>query len=103
MCSSDLAATAVGATYLGGGFDTPEDEPVDVLDRDSQGNVITGSTLLAANRDKYMIPGLNPAPITYGAPKTAYQSYRDQYNPSNQTILVASPTTSGHYQRVAPG
>jgi len=87
-----LAATAVGATYLGGGFDTPEDEPVDVLDRDSQGNVITGSTLLAANRDKYMIPGLNPAPITYGAPKTAYQSYLDQYKPNNAPIIEKSTT-----------
>lgn len=84
-------------------FETPEDEPVDVLDRDSQGNVITGSTLLADNRDKYIIPGLNPAPITYGAPKTAYQSYRDQYNPSNQTFLAASPTIGGPFQRVAQG
>lgn len=84
-------------------FETPEDEPVDVVDRDSQGNVITGSTLLADNRDKYIIPGLNPAPITYGAPKTAYQSYRDQYNPSNQTFLSASPTIGGPFQRVAQG
>ena len=84
-------------------FETPEDEPIDVVDRDSQGNVITGSTLLAANRDKYMIPGLNPAPITYGSPKTPYQDYRDQYNPSNQTFLAASPTINSPFQRVAQG
>ena len=98
-----VAGLTLGATYLGGGFETPEDEPVDVLDRDSQGNLITGATLLAANRDKYMIPGLNPATITYGAPKTAYQSYRDQYNPSNQTFASASPTIGGPFQRVAQG
>ena len=95
-----VAGLTLGATYLGGGFETPEDEPVDVLDRDSQGNLITGATLLAANRDKYMIPGLNPATITYGAPKTAYQSYRGQYNP---TFASASPTIGGPFQRVAQG
>ncbi|MAO22006.1 MAG: hypothetical protein CMJ25_14765 [Phycisphaerae bacterium] len=87
-----LAATGVGAMYLSGGFDTPEDEPVDVLDRDSEGNLITGSTLLAANPDKYMIPGLNPAPITYGSPKTPYQSYLDQYKPNNAPIIEKSTT-----------
>lgn len=84
-------------------FETPEDEPVDVLDRDSEGNLITGSTLLAANPDKYMIPGLNTANITYGSPKTVYQSYRDQYTPSNQTFASASPTIGGPFQRVAQG
>jgi len=87
-----LAATGIGAMYLGGGFDTPEDEPVDVLDRDSEGNLITGSTLLASNPDKYMIPGLNTATITYGSPKTLYQSYRDQYKPSNAPIIEKSTT-----------
>ena len=95
-----VAGLTLGATYLGGGFDTPEEEPVDILDRDSQGNVITGATLIANDPDKYMIPGLNTATITYGAPKTAYQSYLDQYNP---TYASASPTIGGPFQRVAQG
>jgi len=82
-------------------FETPEDEPADVLDRDSQGNVITGATLFANNEDDYRIPGLNTANITYGSPKTLYQSYRDQYKPSNQTFASASPTIGGPFQRVA--
>jgi hypothetical protein len=97
------ALTGGALMYATGGFDTPEDEPVDVLDRDSEGNVITGSTLLAANPDKYLISGLNPAPITYGSPKTPYQSYLDQYKPNNQTFLSASPTIGGPFQRVAQG
>ena len=84
-------------------FETPPDDPVDVLDRDSQGNVITGATLIANDPDKYMIPGLNTATITYGAPKTAYQSYLDQYNPNNRTYASASPTIGGPFQRVAQG
>jgi hypothetical protein len=56
--------------------------------------------LIANDPDKYMIPGLNTATITYGAPKTAYQSYLDQYNP---TYASASPTIGGPFQRVAQG
>lgn len=86
-------------------FEPPEDEPIDVVDRDAQGNLITGATLVAGDPDKYMIPGLNPAPITYGSPKTPYQSYLDRYNPSlnNQPFLTASPTVGTPFQRVAQG
>jgi hypothetical protein len=96
-----VTGLTLGATYLGGGFDEkPQEDTPDVLDRDSQGNLITGATLIANDPDKYMIPGLNTATITYGAPKTAYQSYLDQYNP---TYASASPTIGGPFQRVAQG
>ena len=99
------AGLTLGATYLGGGFEPVEDEPVDVVDRDSQGNLITGATLFANNEGDYRIPGLQAAPIVYNSPKTPYQSYLDRYNPSlnNQPFLTASPTVGTPFQRVAQG
>jgi len=41
-----------------GGFNTPEGEDPDVLGRDADGNLITGSTLLAKNPGKYMVKQL---------------------------------------------
>jgi hypothetical protein len=65
----------LGATYLGGGFDTPEEEPVDILDRNSDGSVRTGQDVYRENEAKYKVGDLYSAPISYTTPNTPYQSY----------------------------
>jgi hypothetical protein len=69
------AGLALGATYLGGGFDTPEEEPVDILDRNSDGSVRTGQDVYRENEAKYKVGDLYSAPISYTTPNTPYQSY----------------------------
>ena len=69
------AGLALGATYLGGGFDTPEEEPVDILDRNSDGSVRTGQDVYRENEAKYKVGDLYSAPISYTTPGTPYQSY----------------------------
>jgi hypothetical protein len=69
------AGLVLGATYLGGGFDTPEEEPVDILDRNSDGSVRTGQDVYRENEAKYKVGDLYSAPISYTTPNTPYQSY----------------------------
>jgi len=53
-------ATIVGslAASAGGFFDVPEQEQVGLVDRDSDGNVITGQDLIDADPGKYMVKNL---------------------------------------------
>jgi hypothetical protein len=56
-------------------FDTPEEEPVDILDRNSDGSVRTGQDVYRENEAKYKVGDLYSAPISYTTPNTPYQSY----------------------------
>ena len=97
------AGIALGATYLGGGFDTPEDEPVDILDRNSDGSVRTGQDVYRENEDKYKVANLYSAPVSYTTPDTSYQSYAN-INPFQiPTIGTGNPFYRPSYQTVAQG
>jgi hypothetical protein len=55
-----VPALAVGslAASAGGFFDVPEQEEVGLVERDSQGNVITGQDLIEADPGRYMVKNL---------------------------------------------
>ena len=69
------ALTGGALMYATGGFDTPEEEPVDILDRNSDGSVRTGQDVYRENEAKYKVGDLYSAPISYTTPNTPYQSY----------------------------
>jgi hypothetical protein len=85
------AGLALGATYLGGGFDTPEEEPVDILDRNSDGSVRTGQDVYRENEAKYKVGDLYSAPISYTTPGTPYQSYANINPFAIPTIGTGNP------------
>ena len=70
------APLALGAASAGGFFETEPQEPVGILDRDLQGNLITGADLIDADPEKYQI-------FPYG-------NYRRNYMPDYSQTLVAS-------------
>ena len=69
------ALTGGALMYATGGFDTPEEEPVGVIDRNSDGSVRTGQDVYRENEAKYKVGDLYSAPISYTTPGTPYQSY----------------------------
>lgn len=92
-----LGSVGLGAT---GFFDTPEDAPLDLAGRNPDGSLITGSTLLAGNREKYMIADLGPDVYQpYGSYQDAEiadfedeQRYDQFGNPvSTPNTAIASP------------
>ena len=52
------AALATAGVAAAGGFNTPPEDPPGVLDRDSNGNLVTGETLIAQNPTNYMVGDL---------------------------------------------
>ena len=70
------APLALGAASAGGFFETEPQEPVGILDRDLQGNMITGADLIDADPEKYQI-------FPYG-------NYRRNYMPDYSQTLVSS-------------
>ena len=70
------APLAFAAGSAGGFFETEPQEPVGILDRDLQGNMITGADLIDADPEKYQI-------FPYG-------NYRRNYMPDYSQTLVAS-------------
>ena len=70
------APLAFAAGSAGGFFETEPQEPVGILDRDLQGNMITGADLIDADPEKYQI-------FPYG-------NYRRNYMPDYSQTLVSS-------------
>jgi len=70
------APLALGAASAGGFFKTEPQEAVGILDRDLQGNLITGADLIDADPEKYQI-------FPYG-------NYRRNYIPDYSQTLVPS-------------
>ena len=97
------AALALGATYLGGGFDTPEEEPVDILDRNSDGSVRTGQDVYRENEAKYKVGDLYSAPISYTTPGTPYQSYANINPFTIPSIGTGNPFYRPSVQTAAQG
>ena len=52
------AALATAGVAAAGGFKTPPEDPPGVLDRDSNGSLVTGETLIAQNPTNYMVGDL---------------------------------------------
>ena len=97
------AGLALGATYLGGGFDTPEEEPVGVLDRNSDGSVRTGQDVYRENEAKYKVGDLYSAPISYATPGTPYQSYANINPFTIPSIGTGNPFYRPSVQTAAQG
>jgi len=93
-----VSGLTLGATYLGGGFDTPEPTP----EEESPLGVKRGPTgidLFEANPGKYTVDVATPAPITYSAPVTQYGSYYDFYNPLTAALPSSRPTVGTPFYR----
>jgi hypothetical protein len=97
------AGLVLGATYLGGGFDTPEEEPVDVLDRNSDGSVRTGQDVYRENQDRYDVAGMYTAPFSTTTPGTPYQSYANINPFAIPTIGTGNPFYRPSVQTAAQG
>jgi hypothetical protein len=97
------AGLVLGATYLGGGFDTPEEEPVDILDRNSDGSVRTGQDVYRENQDRYDVAGMYTAPFSTTTPNTPYQSYANINPFAIPSIGTGNPFYRPSVQTAAQG
>ena len=83
---SALAATGVAAGL--GAFKVPEQDPAGVLERDGDGNVITGEDLIRQDPSKYLVADLG---ATYLDPNTGKYVQRSNYNPMENSQYGIQP------------
>ena len=83
---SALAATGVAAGM--GAFKVPEQDPAGVLERDGDGNVITGEDLIRQDPSKYLVADLG---ATYLDPNTGKYVQRSNYNPMENSQYGIQP------------
>jgi len=81
-----LAAAGVGAAYLGGAFEPAPVEDPNLVQRNADGSVTTGSDLIAADPNEYLVAGGDPryssgqyvVGTRYGLPSGG-QTYRNPF------------------------
>ena len=82
------AALGVGALALSGGFKTPEQEDIGIIERDEFGNPITGETYIRRDPGKYLVSELGYLRLN---PETGqYEDIRDQEEDDENTSMIAS-------------
>lgn len=81
------AALGVAALAATGGFDTPEDEDPDIVERDEFGNLITGATYVRRDPDKYMINQLGN--LVLNTETGEYEDIRDEKDPEEEPTSIA--------------
>jgi hypothetical protein len=98
-----VAGLTLGATYLGGGLDPVKEEPVGVIDRNSDGSMRTGQDVYRENKDRYDVAGMYTAPFSTTTPDTSYQSYANINPFAIPTIGTGNPFYRPSYQTAAQG
>ena len=80
---------ATGALALSGGFDVPEQEDPGLIDKDEDGNAITGSDLIAADPGKYLVKDLGQVVLNE---ETGEYETKSMYQPSQMSDYSAIDT-----------
>jgi len=83
------AGAATGALALSGGFDVPEQEDPGLIDKDEDGNAITGSDLIAADPGKYLVKDLGQVVLNE---ETGEYETKSMYQPSQLSDYNAMDT-----------
>ena len=79
---------ATGALALSGGFDVPEQEDPGLIDKDEDGNAITGSDLIASDPGKYLVKDLGQVALNE---ETGEYETKSMYEPSE--MAAYDPTS----------
>ena len=74
-----------------GMFSTPEQEPLNLGNRDAEGNLITGQTLLEQNPEKYLVRGLGGGPRQPAQAPTTSPTHRLGPQGAASSYRYASP------------
>ena len=94
------AVAGTGALALAGGFTAAPQEDPGLIDKDEDGNVITGSDLIAADPGKYLVKDLGQVTLNEETgeyeTKSMYQpSEMASYNTSVTDMMTRNPFESG--------
>jgi hypothetical protein len=84
-------------------FETPPEEDVGVIDRNSDGSMRTGQDVYRENKDRYDVAGMYTAPFSTTTPDTSYQSYANINPFAIPTIGTGNPFYRPASQFVAQG
>jgi hypothetical protein len=84
-------------------FETPPEEDVGVIDRNSDGSVRTGQDVYRENKDRYDVAGMYTAPFSTTTPDTSYRSYANINPFAIPTIGTGNPFYRPASQFVAQG
>ena len=82
------AGAATGALALSGGFDVPEQDDPGLIDKDEDGNPITGSDLVEADPGKYLVKDLGQVVLNE---ETGEYETKPMYEPSE--MAAYEPTS----------
>ena len=92
-------AAGTVAMGLAGGFKTPEEEDLDLVDRNEDGSVTTGSDLIAANPGDYLIHDLGSKRLNLKTGK--YEDVEDYMAYKAPTMPVNYGQNMGNYVQAA--